>query len=128
MRLHSSRSRSVSVFSASRTATFAERTVNGALADASRRGIVERLAGRGEARLTDLASDFPVSLNAVSKHVKVLERAGLVRRRVQGREHWLSLEAKPMEQAWSWMGLYRHFWESRLDSLDAYLQRKQRDG
>jgi DNA-binding transcriptional ArsR family regulator len=101
--------------------------VYGALADASRRAIVERLAV-GEARVTDLATDFPVSLNAVSKHVKVLERAGLVQRHVRGREHWLSLQAQPMERAWSWMGFYRHFWESRLESLDAYLQREQPGG
>jgi len=100
--------------------------VYSALADGSRRAIVERLAG-GPARVTDLAADFPVSLNAVSKHLKVLERAGLVRRQVRGREHWLALEPKPLKEAWSWMGLYRHFWESRLDSLDAYLQRKRDD-
>jgi DNA-binding transcriptional ArsR family regulator len=89
-----------------------------ALADSSRRAIVERLAQQGEARVTDLAAQFPMSLNAVSKHVKVLERAGLVRRQVRGREHWLSLEPEPLERAWSWIGLYRRFWESRLDSLE----------
>lgn len=102
--------------------------VYGALADGSRRAIVERLAGEGELRVTELAAPFGVSLNAVSKHIKALERAGLVRRRVAGREHWLSLEPEPLGSAWAWLGLYQRFWETRMDALDTYLRGRQAGG
>src|SRR4051794_3980669 len=69
--------------------------VYGALADASRRTIVWRLAAEGELKVTDLARPFDMSLNAVSKHIKVLEQAGLVSRHIRGRDHWLSLRSEP---------------------------------
>src|ERR1700730_7288658 len=92
-----------------------------ALSDSSRRAIVERLAGEGGVRLTEPAQPFAISLNAVSKHIKVLQKAGIVRRRVVGRDHWLSIDPQPLEDGWAWIGLYRRFWETRRDALDAYL-------
>jgi len=97
----------------------------GAIADPTRRAILARLA-RGEARVTDLAEPFELSLNAVSKHLRVLERAGLLRREVRGREHLLSLEARPLREAAEWISAYQAFWENRLDALDAFLRRKKR--
>lgn len=95
------------------------------MADPTRRAILARLA-LAEARVTDIAGDFPVSLNAVSKHIKILERAELVRRTVQGRDHVLSLNAEAMAGAAEWIDYYRQFWEDRLASLEAFVinQRK----
>jgi DNA-binding transcriptional ArsR family regulator len=100
--------------------------VYAALGHPARREIVTRLARRGEARVTEIASAFDVSLNAVSKHVKVLERAGLVRRRVDGREHWLHLEVAALARAESWIARQRQFWEQSLDGLEAYVMKKRR--
>lgn len=91
-----------------------------AMADPTRRAILARLA-LGEARVTEIAGDFPVSLNAVSKHIKMLERAELVRRTVQGRDHILSLNAAAMAEAAEWMDYYRQFWEDRLASLETFV-------
>ena len=95
--------------------------VYSALSDSSRRSIVGRLAAEGELKVTDLARPFDISLNAVSKHIKVLEQAGLVRRRINGRDHWLSLRSEPLAAAHAWIGLYQRFWESRIDALERYL-------
>lgn len=97
-------------------------TVYRALADASRRAIVWRLAAEGELKVTDVAHPFEFSLNAVSKHIKVLEHAGLVRRRIAGRDHWLSLAPEPLAAAYSWIGLYQRFWENRVESLSRYVE------
>lgn len=94
--------------------------VYGAIADPTRRLILAVLA-RGDTTVGSLAATFPISLNGVSKHVKVLERAGLLTRRVEGREHWLRLEPKPLRAAARWLDEYRIFWESRLDALEAML-------
>src|SRR5689334_9556157 len=94
--------------------------VYGALADGSRRTIVWRLAAEGELKVTDLARPFEMSLNAISKHIKVLEQAGLVRRQVRGRDHWLSLRSEPLATAYAWIGLYQSFWDSRIDALEQY--------
>jgi DNA-binding transcriptional ArsR family regulator len=91
-----------------------------ALADPTRRRIVARLT-RGEVRVTDLAQPFRISLNAVSKHVKVLERAGLVRRERLGREHYLSLRALPLREVARWTSQYERFWNQRLDALGRFL-------
>jgi DNA-binding transcriptional ArsR family regulator len=99
-----------------------------ALADGSRRAIVWRLAAEGELKVTDVARPFPISLNGVSKHIKVLEQAGLVRRRVAGRDHWLSLQSEPLAAAHSWIGLYQRFWERRIDSLAEYFERRVNRG
>lgn len=91
-----------------------------ALADPTRRAILQRLS-RGEARVTDVAARFPISLNSVSKHIRVLERAGLVRRRVAGREHLLTLDHRPLDEVAAWVERTRTFWSSRLDALEALL-------
>jgi DNA-binding transcriptional ArsR family regulator len=96
----------------------------GAVSDATRRAILARLA-RSDARVTELASAFPISLNSTSKHIRILERAGLVTRSVQGREHVLSLNAGPMAQAAEWMEFYRGFWEERLAALEDFVVKKR---
>jgi DNA-binding transcriptional ArsR family regulator len=97
-----------------------------ALADPTRRRILEHLAG-GDRCVTDLARPYSMSLPAVSKHLRVLERAGLVRRRRDGRVHRLKLDASPMKDAQQWIEEYRRFWEERLDRLDQYLQKLQKE-
>lgn len=92
-----------------------------ALADDTRRKILARLAA-GEARVTEVAEPFGISLNSVSKHIRLLERAGLVRRRIAGRDHFLSLEPKPFDELTRWMHETRAFWNSRLDVLEAALR------
>ena len=92
-----------------------------ALADPTRRAILQRLS-EGETRVTDLAQPFPISLNSVSKHVRILERAGLVHRRKAGREHFLSFSPAPLDAAVEWMERQRSLWSARLRALDAMLQ------
>jgi DNA-binding transcriptional ArsR family regulator len=92
-----------------------------ALADPTRRAILERLS-RGESRVTELARPFKISLNAVSKHIRTLERARLVRRRTAGREHFLSLNREPLDEAAAWIEAQRAIWSARLDALDALLK------
>ncbi|MBI3024892.1 MAG: winged helix-turn-helix transcriptional regulator [Candidatus Tectomicrobia bacterium] len=92
-----------------------------ALADPTRRAILARLA-RGEASVTALAAPFRVSLPAVSKHRRVLERAGLLARSREGRFHRLRLEAAPLREAGEWIAFYRRFWEGQLDALARYLE------
>ncbi|MFN8573015.1 MAG: metalloregulator ArsR/SmtB family transcription factor [Gemmatimonadaceae bacterium] len=94
--------------------------VYSAIADPTRRAILVTLR-RGEMKVGDVAAAFPISFNGVSKHVKVLERAGLVARRVEGREHWLRLRAAPLRAASRWLDDYRLFWEGRLAALEATL-------
>ena len=91
-----------------------------ALADETRRSILQRLAG-GEARVTEVAAPFDISLNSVSKHIRLLERAGLVRRRVAGRDHFLALQRKPFDELTQWMLRTSEFWAQRLDLLEAAL-------
>jgi len=95
-----------------------------ALADPTRRAILKRLS-RGEERVTELARPFDMSLNAVSKHILILERARLVHRRRQGREHFLSVNTRPLDEAADWIDDYRRAWEQRLDRLDDYLKELQ---
>ena len=96
-----------------------------ALADPTRRAILELLS-RGEARVTDLAQPFAISLNSVSKHIRLLERAGLIRREVRGREHVLAFDAAPLDQAAEWIERHRALWSGRLRALDALLQEEDR--
>ncbi len=96
----------------------------GAVSDGTRRAILARLA-QSDARVTELASAFPISLNSTSKHIRILERAGLVTRSVQGREHLLSLNAGPMAEAAGWMEFYRQFWENRLAALEDFVVTKR---
>ncbi len=92
-----------------------------ALADPTRRRILETLSHR-QWRVTDLAEPFAMSLPAVSKHLRVLENAGLLKRRRLGREHYLQLDAAPMRRAVNWIEQYRKFWEGSLDNLARYLE------
>lgn len=97
-----------------------------ALADPTRRAILSRLA-RGPARVTELAAPFDISLNSVSKHIRILERARLVHRRRQGREHILTLDPAPLDAAADWLERQRSFWTARLDDLEAALRAEDRD-
>jgi DNA-binding transcriptional ArsR family regulator len=101
--------------------------VYGALADPTRRSILGILS-EGEINVGGLAQRFPMSLNGISKHVKVLERAGLVQRTVHGREHRLRLSAEPLREASMWLEHYRGFWDGRLTALEAYLLKKGEEG
>jgi len=101
-----------------------------ALADPTRRAILARLIS-GEASVTELSKPFKMSMPAVSKHLKVLERAGLIARSREAQWRPCRLEAKPLKQVSDWVEEYRQIWEQRLDRLDAYLQdlkkKEQRD-
>jgi DNA-binding transcriptional ArsR family regulator len=96
-------------------------TVFAALSDPTRRRILETLAA-GESLVTRLAAPFNMSLPAVSKHLRVLENAGLLKRTRVGREHRIELEAEPMKEALQWMERYRRFWEGSLGALADYLE------
>ena len=95
--------------------------VFGALADRTRRGILARLAD-GDTSVGDLVSLFAMSQPAISKHLKVLENAGLVSRSRQGQLRLSHLEAEPLQQATTWIGSYREFWEESFDRLEVYLK------
>jgi DNA-binding transcriptional ArsR family regulator len=97
-----------------------------ALADPTRRAILERLSS-GEATVTELAAPFPISLPAVSRHLKVLERAGLITRGRTAQWRTSALDAQPLQEASSWVDQYRIFWDARLDRLDDHLRRIQGD-
>jgi DNA-binding transcriptional ArsR family regulator len=99
-------------------------TTFSALADPTRRAILARLAS-GEASVTELAEPFDMSLPAVSKHLKVLERAGLIARNREAQWRRCRLDAAPLRTAADWLDLYREFWEERLDRLEAYLAELQ---
>jgi DNA-binding transcriptional ArsR family regulator len=92
-----------------------------ALAHPVRRAILERVMRR-ELRVTELARPFAMSLNAVSKHIRILERAGLVSRRRVWREHRVSFNARPLAQVSAWIEKSRAFWSTRLDALDEMLK------
>src|SRR5437588_771558 len=96
-----------------------------ALADPTRRRILAHLA-RGDKRVTHLARPHEMSLPAISKHLRVLEKAGLLRRRRYGRVHEIHLEAKPLQHAAKWVEHYRKFWEGSLDRLADYLEKTER--
>src|SRR5881392_692852 len=92
-----------------------------ALADPTRRGMLANLA-LGEKSIGELAEPFAMSFAGASKHVKVLEDAGLIVRRKQGRTHLISIDAKPLEEAERWMRQWERFWNSRLDRLQALVE------
>jgi DNA-binding transcriptional ArsR family regulator len=94
-----------------------------ALANPTRRAILQHL---WEARVTELAEPFAISLNSVSKHIRLLERARLVRRRRAGREHLLSFNRQPLDEAVAWMETHRAAWTARLKALDAMLLAEDR--
>jgi len=96
-------------------------TIFHALGDATRRAMLGELAA-GERSVSELAEPFAMSLAAASKHIKVLEAAGLIRREVRGRTHMCSLDPAPLMGADEWLGIYRRFWTSQLDTLEALLR------
>jgi len=95
-------------------------TALSALSNSSRRAIVSRLASEGPARVTEIAAPFDMSLNAVSKHLKVLEEAGLIKRTKIGRDHFIEFEAGPLMEIARWIHPYEKFWSHRLDRLEAH--------
>jgi DNA-binding transcriptional ArsR family regulator len=97
----------------------------GALSHAVRRDLLDQVR-RGPSTVTDLAAPFDLSLAAVSKHIGVLEDAGLVSRMQVGRTRIVTLEPRPLVDARAWIDTYRSFWEERLDSLEAHLRRGRR--
>jgi DNA-binding transcriptional ArsR family regulator len=98
-----------------------------ALAHPVRRALISSLR-EGEGTVTRLAGPFDISLAAVSKHIQMLEGAGLVRRDVLGREHHLLLDAGPLSEASGWLETYREFWEGRLDALESLLAHRRPRG
>jgi DNA-binding transcriptional ArsR family regulator len=96
-----------------------------ALSDPTRRAILERLT-RGPTRVTDVAAPFDMSLNAVSKHIKVLEAARLVRRTRQGREHTLELDPKPLREVAQWASDIERFWSERLDRIEQFFKERRK--
>jgi DNA-binding transcriptional ArsR family regulator len=99
--------------------------VLGAISHPSRRAIIARLA-KGPARVTEIAAPFDMSLNAVSKHLKVLEGAGLIHREKQGRDHIIEFNAKPLKQVAGWVHEYERFWNEHLDRLESYFIEKRK--
>jgi len=91
-----------------------------ALSDPTRRAILEQLSG-GDSTVTELAEPHDMSLPAVSKHLRVLEQAGLIHREVEGRVHMMNLEGEPLRDAVKWLEHYRRFWEERFDALEKLL-------
>jgi DNA-binding transcriptional ArsR family regulator len=97
-----------------------------ALADPTRRGMLARLA-LGEQSIGELAEPFAMSFAGASKHVKVLEDAGLISRRKAGRTHLISIEARPLEEAEKWLRQWEKFWSGRLDRLEALIERDTKE-
>ncbi len=95
-----------------------------ALSDSTRRAMLRRLAAGGERTVGELAQPFDMSFAAAAKHVKVLEEAGLLRRRIEGRSHYCRIEAGPLAQADRWLAYYQHFWSLSLDDLERALTRQ----
>lgn len=108
---------------------YSSKTLNqtfAALSDPTRRRLLAHLA-RGDQRVTDLARPHAMSLPAISKHLRVLEKAGLLRRRRYGRVHEMHLEPEPLKQAAQWVEKYRKFWEGSLDRLADYLEKTTKE-
>lgn len=98
-----------------------------AAGDPTRRAILTHLAQEGPARVTDIAARFDMSLNAVSKHIMVLEKAGLVTRRTKWREHLIEVNLAPLTQAFRWFQDLRSVWDLRLDALEAHFTKDKTD-
>ncbi len=91
-----------------------------ALADPTRRAVLQQLM-QGPARVTELAQPHDISLNSVSKHLRMLESADLIRRDIRGRDHWIRFNGEPLREAQDWVTSMQEFWESRLDALESLL-------
>ena len=96
------------------------------LADPSRRRIIELLREAGELKVSDIAQTFDMSLNGVSKHLKVLEAAGVIERRVEGRQHFLQVRWEGLQPAYEWLHAYHSFWSKRVDRLVDYVKEKRK--
>src|SRR5215470_16453754 len=97
-----------------------------AISHPTRRAIIAQLA-RGPARFLDVARPFDTALNAVTKHLKLLERAGLIERRKQGREVFISFRGEPLRAAAGWVHEYERFWNERLDVFEQYFRGKKKE-
>ena len=97
-----------------------------ALADPTRRAIIERLS-RGEARVTEVAEPFQMSLNAVSKHIRVLEVSGVIERHRRGRDHFLTINTRSLDEVDGWIERMRHYWGERLDAMERLLLELKKD-
>ena len=95
-----------------------------ALSDPTRRGMLAQLAA-GETNVGSLAAPYEISQPAASKHLRVLERAGLIQRRREGREHRIKIDPRPIDDASMWIGRYAQFWREQFDAVDAYLEAKR---
>lgn len=96
-----------------------------ALASPIRREIVALLTHFEKRTVLEIAAHFEISLNGISKHLKILESAGLMKREISGRTHYCSLQTEPLDQAEAWIGHYRQFWLGRLDALERFLEQNQ---
>ena len=94
-----------------------------AVSDTTRRALLTQLCQQGESRVTDLAHHYDMSLNAISKHIKVLENAGLVSRRMRGRTHWIAADLQQTQVMSQWLGSLQSIWALRLDKLDTLLKK-----
>lgn len=101
-------------------------TTFSALADSTRRAILKQLS-EGEHTVSQVAEPFSMSLPAISKHIRVLEKAGLLTRRKEGVTHYLSLNAEPLQRASDWFGYYKKFWTQQLDQLEHFLLSQKED-
>jgi DNA-binding transcriptional ArsR family regulator len=97
-----------------------------AISHPSRRAIIRRLVEAGPTRFTDIAEPLDVTLNAVTKHLKMLERAGLIKRVKQGREVLISFRGEPLREAAQWVHEYERFWNERLDQFEEYFKNKKK--
>lgn len=97
-----------------------------AISHPTRRAIIGQLAQRGPARFLEVAKPFDTALNAVSKHLKLLERAGLIARRKQGREVYISLRGEPLREVAGWVHEYERFWNERLDRFEQYFKTRKK--
>jgi DNA-binding transcriptional ArsR family regulator len=96
-----------------------------AIAHPTRRAIIGRLAAQGPTRYLDVAKPFDTALNAVTKHLKLLERAGLIERRKQGREVLISFRGEPLRQVAGWVHDYERFWTGQLDQFERHFRKKR---
>jgi DNA-binding transcriptional ArsR family regulator len=95
-----------------------------AISDGTRRALLRRLADEGEKPVTELLSRFSISQPAISKHLRCLRQAGLVRRRKEGRQRFYSLEAGRLRQVYDWVAYYEKYWDAKLDALGGYLDKR----
>ncbi|MGB0849379.1 MAG: ArsR/SmtB family transcription factor [Thiolinea sp.] len=102
-------------------------TIFSALSDPTRRAMLTRLAGK-EMSVAELAEPFPITKSAVTKHIKMLEKAGLLQRSIQGRVHQCRINVEPLQQASEWMQFYEQFWDEKLIELDKFLMQPDEQG